>query len=361
VASDPHTNPRLQKALRVLAPGTELREAVDDIIKGEHMGGLLVIADRDAVAPIASGGIVIDAPFSAQVLYELAKMDGAIILSEDLETIRLANVQLMPDPDTPTSETGTRHRTAERVARQIDAIALAISQERNTVNVYTGGSRYQLDSIQEVLTRVTQALATLQSHRTQLDRGADSLSVQEFRGTVTLDDVLVVVQRAEMAQRMIADIGEWVLELGNEGRLVEMQLAELADGVADERVAVIRDYRNAATTSDAERVLAEVAGLAYRDLLEFAVLARVLGYPEARPLEQRLKPRGYRALACVPSLTADEVERIVAAFSGFDALTRASLRELEQIEGIPAERAREVQHGLRRLHDHVVQRSANSD
>lgn len=360
VAANDPINARLRAALRMLAPGTELREGVDDIIKGEHMGGLLVIADDAAVAPIVSGGIVIDAPFSSQVLYELAKMDGAVILSDDLSTIRIANAQLMPDPAIPTAETGTRHRTAERVARQIDATVIAISQERNTVNVYTGGSRYQLDELPEVLSKATQALATLQSHRSQFDQASDSLSVHEFRGTVALDDVLLVLQRAEMAHRMAAEISEWQIQLGSEGRLVGMQLTELSDGVSDERRAVILDYRDEERTTDEDVVLARIASLDHTDLLEFPVLADALGYPDAAPMELRLKPRGYRALACVPTLTEDEVRRLVASFSGFDALTRATLRELELVEGMPSERAQDVQRGLRRLHDYVLRRSGST-
>jgi diadenylate cyclase len=211
---DPRRNPKLASALRLLAPGTDLRLGINDIIKG-HLGALIVIAEREEIEPLCSGGLALNIPFSSQMLYEVAKMDGAIVVDDELSTILRANVHLMPDAAMPTAETGTRHRTAERVARQTDAIVVAISQERDTVNVYTGGSRYQLDSISELLAKATQGLATLQGHRAQLDRGADELTTQELRGEVSIDDVLNVLQRSEMAARMIGEIERNATELGS--------------------------------------------------------------------------------------------------------------------------------------------------
>jgi diadenylate cyclase len=348
---DPRRDPRLVAALELLAPGTALRLGIDDIIKG-HLGALIVIADRDEMAPLCSGGIQLDAPFSPQMLYELAKMDGAIVVDRELTRILRANVQLMPDASLPTSETGTRHRTAERVSRQTGSVVVAISQERDTVNLYTGGARYQLESIGDLLAKASQGLQTLQNHRAQLDRGADELTLHELRGDVALDDVLVVLQRAELATRMIDEIRRNLVELGLEGRLVGMQLGELSDGVAEERIALVLDYRNADTTALVDEVLERLAALRHADLLALAPLAHALGYDpsEAAPL----RPRGYRALARIPALAPDETEAVVAAFPSFDAMMRSTLRELSAVPGLPAARAAEVHQGLRRLHDRVL-------
>jgi diadenylate cyclase len=345
---DPRRNPKLANALRLLAPGTDLRLGINDIIKG-HLGALIVIAEPTEIEPLCSGGLALNIPFSSQMLYEVAKMDGAIVVDADLSTILRANVHLMPDAAMPTAETGTRHRTAERVARQTDAIVVAISQERDTVNVYTGGSRYQLDSIGDLLAKATQGLATLQGHRAQLDRGADELTTQELRGDVSLDDVVNVLQRAEMAARMIGEIERNVTELGLDGRLVAMQLAELSEGVEAERLAIVHDYRNREVTEGSELVLEQLAALKYVELVELDCVARAMGFADRRALEPR--PRGYRALAQVATLDDDETERIIAAFPSYDALMRATLRELQGVEGISPAHAAEVQQGLRRLHD----------
>ena len=350
---DPRRNPRLANALRLLAPGTDLRLGINDIIKG-HLGALIVIAARDEISPLISGGIELDVPFSSQMLYELAKMDGAIVLDAELKHIMRANVHLMPDASVATSETGTRHRTAERVARQTGAIVVAISQERDTVNIYTGGSRYQLDSITDVLAKATQGLSTLRNHRAQLDRGADDLTMHELRGDVTIDDVLTVLQRAEMASRMVGEIQRNVDELGLDGRLVSMQLGELSDGVLDERMATIRDYRNQETSNSDEETLERIAGLTYNDLVGIHALGAALGHEDSAVANGSLRPRGYRALAHIPNLTDHEATQIVAAFPTFDALMRATLRELAAIEGVSQSKAADVQQGLRRLHDRLL-------
>ena len=345
---DPRRNPKLASALRLLAPGSDLRLGIDDIIKG-HLGALIVIATPEEIAPLCSGGIELNMPFSAQMLYEVAKMDGAIVVDHELERILRANVHLMPDAAMPTSETGTRHRTAERVARQTDAIVVAISQERDTVNVYTGGSRYQLDSIGDLLAKATQGLATLQGHRAQLEKGADELTLQELRGDVSPDDVLNVLQRAEMAARMVGEIERNVTELGLDGRLVAMQLVELSEGVEEERLALIRDYRNSDATQDDGIVLERLAALRYGELVDLACVARAMGFADRSELD--LKPRGYRALAHITGLDDDATERIIAAFPTYDALMRATLRELQGVDGISPGLAAEVQQGLRRMHD----------
>lgn len=349
---DPRRNPKLANALRLLAPGSDLRMGINDIIKG-HLGALIVIARPEEIEPLCSGGLELNIPFSPQMVYEVAKMDGAIVVDDELTRILRANVHLMPDAAMPTSETGTRHRTAERVARQTDAIVVAISQERDTVNVYTGGSRYQLDSVNDLLAKATQGLATLQGHRHQLERGADELTRQELRGDVSVDDMLNVLQRAEMAARMVGEIERNVTELGLDGRLVAMQLVELSEGVEEERLAIIRDYRNA----DADAVvLDQLAALKYGELVDLACVGRTMGYADRSAAE--LRPRGYRALAHTGSLSDDETERIIAAFPTYDALMRATLRELQAVDGVSPERAGEVQQGLRRLHDRHLRRDA---
>ncbi len=349
--ADPRRNPVLLAALRRIAPGTELRRGIDDIIRG-HSGALIVIGEPAELEFLFSGGLQLDHPFMSQYLFELAKMDGAIVLNASATRIVSANVQLMPDPAIPSTETGTRHRTAERVALQTGALVISISQRRETVSIYVGDLRYQLDTIAAVLAKTNQAVATLETYRKRLDQVSSRLSALEFQGAVTLDDVLVVLQRAEMASRMGSEIERNITEIGSEGRLIDMQLAELMEGVPRDRLNVIRDYEVPDATGGSANVLRRLSELPYKRLLEFEVLAEVLGYGRINPLDHAVVPRGYRALSQIPRLNERLVKAVVSNFAGLDPLVRSSLRELEECEGIGPVHAREIREGLRRLQEH---------
>ena len=273
---DPRRDPQLLGALERIAPGTELRQAIDDVIRSRE-GALIVMGDPAELSFLYSGGMRLDQPFTPQFLYELAKMDGAIIVNPTLTKIAYANVQLMPDPTIPSAETGTRHRTAERVAKQTGALVVSISQQRSTISVYVGQARYQLDPVPEVLAKTNQALATLETYRQRLDQVLTRLTALEFQNAVVLDDVLVVLQRAEMTTRMAAEIERDCVELGAEARLIRMQLHELVGEVPAERSAVVHDYHAAGAGPHAELALEGLHALPYRHLLESERIAELLG------------------------------------------------------------------------------------
>src|SRR5581483_5704429 len=261
---DPRRDERLLAAIEKIAPGTPLRQAVDDVIRS-HEGALIVIGDPNELSFLYSGGIRLDAPFRPQLLYELAKMDGAIIVDSQLKRLAWANVQLMPDPTIPSDETGTRHRTAERVAKQTGALVVSVSQQRETVTIFVGPARYQLDPVADVLAKTNQALGTLETYRLRLEQVLTRLTALEFQNAVVLDDVLVVLQRAEMTSRMAQRITRDCLELGSEGRLIRLQLQELVGDVPGERDAILRDYHALGAGDEATAALAELAGLAYQE------------------------------------------------------------------------------------------------
>jgi diadenylate cyclase len=349
---DLRRNPELLAAIAKVAPGTGLRDAVDDVIRS-HEGALIVVGDPNELSFLYSGGIRLDAPFRPQLLYELAKMDGAIIVDEAIKHLAWANVQLMPDPTIPSNETGTRHRTAERVAKQTGALVVSVSQQRETVTVFVGPARYQLDPVADVLAKTNQALGTLDTYRQRLEQVLTRLTALEFQNAVMLDDVLVVLQRAEMTSRMAERITRDCVELGGEGRLIRLQLEELIGDVPAERDAIVRDYDVLGPGDEATAALAELAALSYKELLEFGRLAEVLGYDRGvNPLDHSVAPRGYRILSHIPRLPEPLVRRVVAGLGSLDSVVRASQRELESVEGVGTVRAREIREGLRRLQEH---------
>jgi diadenylate cyclase len=349
---DPRREPKLLQAIAKVAPGTELRQAIDDIIRS-HEGALIVIGDPQELSFLYSGGIRIDAAFRPQLLYELEKMDGAIIVDAPLRKLAWANVQLMPDPTIASNETGTRHRTAERVAKQTGALVISISQQRETVTIFAGQTRYQLDPIADVLAKTNGALGTLETYRTRLEQVLTRLTALEFQNAVVLDDVLVVLQRAEMTLRMAEWIERDCVELGVEGRLVRLQLAELVGDVPSQREAVVRDYHAAGDGPKATLALEGLKALPYHDLLEFERIGELLGYPRTvNPLDHGVTPRGHRVLSQIPRLPESVIKRVVTDLGSLDAVVRASQRELEAVDGVGAVRAREIREGLRRLQEH---------
>src|SRR3989449_114981 len=349
---DPRRDPRLLASIARVAPGTQLRQGIDDIIRS-HEGALIVMGDPEALAFLYSGGMRLDLAFTGQALYELAKMDGAIIVRDNLTKIAYANVQLMPDPTISSDETGTRHRTAERVAKQTGALVISISQQRETVTIFQGRQRYQLDPVPTLLAKTNQALATLDTYRTRLEQVLTRLTALEFQNAVVLDDVLVVLQRAELTTRMAEEIERNCVELGTEGRLIRMRLIELLGEVPSEKAAVVNDYHEAGVGPEAVLALEGLGALSYQQLLEFERIAQLLGHPRnVHPLDHSVSPRGFRVLPHIPRIPATVIERVVADLDGLEAIVRASQRDLEAVQGVGTARARDIREGLRRLQEH---------
>lgn len=336
------------RALEMVAPGTALREGIDNILHA-HTGGLIVIADPDELAFLFSGGVKLDLDYTPALLYELAKMDGAIVLSANATKIAHANVQLTPDPTILTAETGTRHRTAERVAKQTDALVIAISERREVVSLYVDGVRYILEDIPTVLAKANQALATLDKYRSRLDQVSTRLTALEFEGGATLHDVLTVLQRAELVTRMAVEIERYIVELGSEGRLIEMQLDETMVGVSADKAALVHDYLVEDADESFSVAFDHLVRLAHQDLLDFGRLAELLGYDrKLNSLDYPVSPRGLRILGRIPRLPKLVVKRIVEEFGGLEELLAATDGELETVDGVGEIRAKDIREGLRR-------------
>jgi len=344
-------DPRLLRALDMVAPGTPLREGIDNIIHA-RTGGLILIAEADDVSFLFSGGIKLELDYTPGLLYQLAKMDGAIVLDSEAEKICWANVQLMPDPTILSMETGTRHRTAERVAKQTKALVISISERRDVVSIYVEGMKYILQDIPTVLSKANQGLATLEKYRARLDQVSARLTSLEFLGGCTLHDVISVLQRAELVTRMAAEVERYIIELGAEARLIEMQLEETVVGVMADRAALVRDYSVVDSEERLERTMSELAALPHQELLDFGRLAELLGYDrKTNTLDFAVSPRGYRALSGIPRLPRLVAQKIIHRFGDLETILNASEEELESVDGVGETRAREIREGLRRLQE----------
>ena len=344
----PRRTSPLYDALGRIAPGQPLREGIDRILQA-GMGGLIVMGDGPEVLNICSGGFLLDAAFSPQRLSELAKMDGATILAGDASRIARANVHLVPNPTVPTSETGTRHRTAERVARSINVPVITVSQRLSVISVYVGDRKHEIEPTIRVVNRANQALSTLERYRNRLDTDVASLSTLEIEDFVTVRDVVDVLQRAEGVERIAEEIEGYIVELGVEGRLVRLQLIELLGGVELDRRLVVEDYRNDQAGADLDEVLDDLSSLSAEALLEPGNILRALRLPADTELDAPIAPRGYRLISRIPRLPDGVIERIVARFGTLQKVMRATIADLDDVEGVGENRAVAIKEGLSRL------------
>jgi len=336
-------------ALTMVAPGQPLREGLDRILQA-NMGGLIVVGDGPEVLAICSGGFLLDAEFSPQRLSELAKMDGAIILAPDASRIARANVHLVPNPNVPTSETGTRHRTAERVARSIAVPVISVSEDLSVIAVYYGPVKHPLELTARLLNRANQALQTLERYKNRLDAVAGTLTALEVENLVTVRDVVTVLQRTEMVRRIAEEISGYIIEAGTDGRLVRLQLEELMGGVEDDRRLVIQDYSHTGERWNLAEAMEALSQLTTEEILDLRAVTSVLHLPTSgSELDFPLQPKGYRLLNRIPRMPEAVIEAIVARFGTLDKILDADVKDLDDVEGVGASRARAIKENLLRV------------
>jgi diadenylate cyclase len=351
VAPDPAHRSRELEYLALLAPGSPLRDGFERILRG-RTGALVVLGDTPEVIALCTGGFQLDVPYTPTALRELSKMDGGIVMTTDLSRIVRAGVQLMPDPQLETEETGTRHRTADRVSRQTGVPVATVSASMSTIALFIDGRRRPLESSEQILARANQALQTLERYRERLWQVTGRLSTLEVEDQATIKDLVLVAQRQEMIRRLQNEISEYVVELGTDGRLLTLQLNELVAGVAGERELVVRDYLPPATgrkAKTADDVLLELDAVSPTDLLDIGQVARALQLGGAEQLDAAVTPRGYRLLAKVPRLPGAVIDRLIEHFGHLQKLLAASIDDLQTVDGVGENRARTVREGLSRL------------
>ena len=339
-------------ALARVAPGTPLRDGIDRVVRSKA-GALLVLSDDADVLSICSGGFLVDAPYSPQRLSELAKMDGAIILSTEGGRIARANVHLVPDPTVPTSETGTRHRTAERVARSLDVPVVSASEEMGVINVYAGGGKRQLQEVGHLLDRANQALQTLERYKVRLDDAITNLTAVEVEDVVTLRDVVAVVQRGEMVHRIAEEIETMIIELGVDARLLRLQLDELYGEIDDELDLVVADYLpDGRTVADA---LHSMSQLSDDDVSNLRLTADALSpRGDSTDLAQEVVPRGMRLLHRVSRLPTSTAIDVADHFGGLAKLQRATVDDLMVVDDVDEATARAIRDTLSRVTESTI-------
>ena len=345
----------ITEILKLIAPGTPIRDGLENILRA-RTGALLLITDNNEVLKeVVDGGFTINEEYTSSKLYELAKMDGAIVLSGDLKRILYANAQLIPSHEITTLETGTRHRTAERTAKQTGELVISISQRRSIITIFKGNDRYILENTEAVLNKANQAIQTLEKYKKVFDNKLNILNEYEFNDIVTLENVIVAIQRAEMVMKIVEEIQRQIYELGDDGRLVKMQLEELIGGLEKEEELIIKDYIVPTKKKrTVEKIIESLEELSYEDLSKETVIAKLLGYGNFDNYEVAVYTKGYRILNKIPRMPSNIVENLVDSFKSFQHILAADIESLDEVDGIGEVRARTIKQSLKRMQEQFI-------
>ena len=344
----------ITEILKLIAPGTPIRDGLENILKAKT-GALIVISDTKEVLDLVDGGFRLDIDYTSSRLYELAKMDGAIVLSADFKKILYANTQLIPDSSIITTETGTRHRTAERTAKQTGALVISISQRRSIITIFKGNERYVLEDTSKVISKANQALQTVEKYKKVFDSKLSLLNEYEFNDIVTLENVIISIQRAEMVRKMVEEVERAIFELGDEGRLLEIQLKELVGDLENEELLIVKDYMSPSKKKLPDKILEEIEKLNHEDLMKSDKIAKMLGYQDFENYDEvGVYTRGYRVLNKIPRMPSKIVDNLVKSFKSFQHILAADIPQLDEVEGIGEVRARTIKQSLKRMQEQFV-------
>ena len=346
----------ITELLKKIAPGTPIRDGLENILRAKTGALLLITDNNEIIKEIVDGGFTINEDYSSSKLYELAKMDGAIVLSGDLKKILFANAQLIPSREIETRETGTRHRTAERTAKQTGELVISISQRRNIITIFKGNFRYILEDTNAVLNKANQGIQTLERYKKVFDNKLNILNEYEFNDIVTLKNVIDVIQRAEMVMRIADEIKRQIYELGNDGRLVQMQLDELIGGLEKEELLIIKDYMTATKKKRTpEKILEELSDIQYEEIMKETTISKLLGYETFDNYDEvGVYTKGYRILNKIPRMPSNIVENLVLSYKSFQHILDADIESLDEVDGIGEVRARTIKQSLKRMQEQFM-------
>lgn len=334
------THENLQRYQALIAPGTPMRDGLERIVHG-RTGALIVMGNSDDVQQVSSGGFHIDVPFTPSALRELSKLDGGVILTEDLQRIVRAGVHFVPRGDLPTNETGTRHRSADRISRQTSVPVVTVSASMSTLALFLDGERHPVESPQLILARTNQALTAMFSHRVQIISLSRALNVLEIQDQASVVDVVRLAQRFEFSRRLELEVLDALVVLGVEGRLLGTQLAEVSHGRDKMAILLRRDYLDKPTQLGLE-------ALSDQELIDVGRAAEAFGFG-SQHLDTKVAAHGYRQLESLPRMSSAQAEALLGHFGTLQDVLAATTAQLAAVDGITTQQARSIRDGLMRM------------
>ncbi|AFK05786.1 putative nucleic-acid-binding protein (contains the HHH domain) [Mesotoga prima MesG1.Ag.4.2] len=340
----------LIEKIKKIAPGTPLRHALDDI-QDANVGGLLFfVDDYKKYSHLMQIGFLLNCQFNPNKLYELAKMDGAIVVDDDLTTIVGANVQLIPDHTIPTNQTGMRHRAAERMAKETGRMLVAISKRRNTMTIFLGDFAYTLNNVETLTSKITQTIRTAEKYKEAFIEALQGIEFMERTGSLTLYDVVKTIQKGLMVALICEEAEFTIAELGNHGRFPSMQLAEILVNVNEEIESLILDFHEELLDQDSlEEVFDKMRSLGEKEISSFGVILRNLGYDintASQAVEYFIRSRGIRFARHIPRIPLQVAINLGKEFGTFSNLLESSEDELKDVDGIGEKRASAIRHAI---------------
>ena len=342
----------LEDIFTIIAPGTPLRSAIDRIQEAS-LGALIVLGNPKELSDVIGGGFELNTPYTPQKVYELSKMDGAIIISDDIKTIHGANIQMQPDFNIKTDESGTRHQSAHRIAQQKNHLVIAVSERRNKITVYKDAFMYILHDIGDLLSKASQAIMALEKYSGAIYTSLINLSISEFDGMVTLYDVVEIIRMYGLLFKMSDEVIEYSAELGTDGRLVTIQYQEIMLNQKEGFKDLIKDYK--INNDNAERIKDKISELSKEELLDDEKIASILGYDlKDISFDEIIKSRGYRLLRNVNKITNKDIEALVHEFKEIQAMLITTVDDIAQIKGISKFKATYIHTALTRLKNRVM-------
>jgi diadenylate cyclase len=340
----------LLSKIRLLAPGTRLRKALDDIVNAK-LGTIVMFVDSIAASKdIIQAGFPVDTPFTPERLYELSKMDGAIIVDQEVTKFYFANVHLLPDAGIPSSETGIRHRTAERVARQTGNLVVAVSSKRNIITAYYKQHKHVINTIGYLVTKIGRALSVLEKHRENLDKIIKQIDTDEFNDCVSLDELVFLIIKFLGTQKIKDEIEPYIIEIGVEGKLSSMQLQEIYGDLDEQLKYLIMDY--AADEIEESEVIEIIDRLRSQKDIHNLDVASTLGYEAASVAQiedRKVTPRGYRLLILKAKMPMNISKNVIQALGNMSRICSADIDALKTVEGIGEKRANRIFESIRML------------
>ena len=322
-----------------LIPGQPLRNGVD-LVADKKTGALIVIGTSAKLEKISSGGITLNnCSYTPEMLSELAKMDGAIIVDANVNNILKANVHLNPSDNIPTSQTGTRHRTAERVSVETELSVIAVSEESSTIKVFINNTVNELEESSIIFGKVNESLQSIDRTRRRFDDAVLELGELEVENTLTNQQVLEVIQRGELLGRLSHQVRKEATDLGEDSGLVMIQIDSLESGVRNTLDLVLKDHLPTKRFRNINKAVDEIANLTYEELNSIQHLGSVL-FMES--LDEVSTSKGYRILARLPGLPDNLHDSLIQKFKTLPNLLTASTDKLFEVEGIGRSRAQQL-------------------
>ena len=309
--------------IKLVSPGAPLRKVINDLLRS-GLGGLIIFNSQELQSSkIFEGGFKINSRFTPEKLFELCKMDGGIILSNDLKRILYANVLMHPDTSIHTNETGTRHKASERTAKQANTFVIAVSERKKKTTLYYGSSKYYLKTTDELLRNTSSTINILEKQRENLEKSKNNLNLLEMSELVSVSDVCKVIQRAEMILKTSESVRRNFTELGREGNVMNMRFRELVRGVEKTLEGILRDYA-VLTLKKSKKILTNIT---FEGLLDLEFIARLT---LEKNLEESVSPRGYRFLSHL-TISKKEISQIVNRFENIKNILDSDSLKFEDI------------------------------